>query len=148
MVPKSPALRFNIAEVKPKINKENYKIKFAITSGSMVLSNVMVETEQLTLIAQVDVEVLGLKPETRDRNGNISDPGNLADLAEKTQKIFVEKPWFQPLLDDVLQHKKSAVFITAAGLIIIFVATAAGFEFGIRHGRDLRDLQDILRKKQ
>lgn len=114
----------------------------------------MSETEQSTrefgstLIAQVGVEVMGLKPETYDRNGNISHPDNLADLAKETQEIFAKKPWFQPLLEDVLQHKKSAVFITAAGLITIFVATAAGFEFGIRHGRDLRDLQEILRKKQ
>lgn len=99
-------------------------------------------------VGQLDVSITGLRAEIRDTNGKIIEPGNLLDLAEEARAIFDEIPWYRSLLSAVRQHKKSAVFVAAAGGIIIFVATAAGFEFGVRHGQDLRHLPRILRGKK
>lgn len=100
------------------------------------------------LIAQRDVEIPGLRPEIRDSNGQIIEATNLGDLANEAKKIFDEKPWYRSLLTEVRQHKKSAIFITTLGGISIFVAAAAGFEFGVRHSQDLRHLPKILRRKK
>lgn len=102
--------------------------------------------EKDVLIAQIDVSIPGLRPDIRDSNGIIIKSNNLTDLASEARIIFADKPWYRPLLNDVRRHKKSAIFLAALGGITIFVATAAGFEFGIRHGQDLRHLPKILRK--
>jgi|SRR3989344_7552436 len=101
-----------------------------------------------SFLTQVDVRIPGLIPGVHKSEGGIIQPSNLADLAHQARAIFAEKPWYQLLLRDVRQHKKSAVFIVALGTVTIFVATAAGFEFGVRHGQDLRHLPKILRRKQ
>lgn len=101
------------------------------------------------LIAQIRVDVPGVRPEIRDVNGQVVCPTNLEGLAKVARETFQQKPWFGPLLRDVRQGKKSAIFVTVLGGITIFAATAAGFEFGIRHGQDLKHLPKILgRKKQ
>lgn len=100
------------------------------------------------LLAQRDVGITGLRPDTRDSNGKIIEPNNLTDLAEEARAIFAEIPWYRSLLREVRQNKKSAIFIAALGGITIFVAGTAGFEFGVRHGQDLRHLPRILRKKK
>lgn len=100
------------------------------------------------VIGRVDVDVPGLKPDLRDGNGKVRKPSNLLDLSEEANKIFSEKPWYRALLTDVRKHRKSAIFITSLGSIAIFVAGAAGFEFGVRHGRDLNVLPKILKRKK
>lgn len=99
-------------------------------------------------LAQAGVDIPGLRPEIRGSDGRITRPSNLTDLAEQAKEVFITKPWYRLLLRDVRQGKKSAVFITVLGGITIFAATAAGFEFGIRHGQDLRNLPRILKRKK
>lgn len=101
-------------------------------------------------IAQTDVLVPGLKPDVRaDVNGPIVKASNLEGLTDKVRDTLDEKPWYKHLLTDVLEGKKSAVFIVSSiGVLTIFAATAAGVEFGIRHGRDLRELQNLLHPKK
>lgn len=98
-------------------------------------------------VGQLDVSLPGLIQEIRNTNDQVIEPSNLGDLAEEAKAIFAQKSWYRSLLRDVRQHKKSAIFVVAMGGIIIFVATAAGFEFGVRHGQDLRHLPKILRRK-
>jgi len=45
-----------------------------------------------------------------------------------------------------MNNEKSAIYLVGAGAITIFVA-AAGFEFGVRDGRDIRGLFKHLRPK-
>lgn len=99
-------------------------------------------------VGQLEVSIPGLRPEIRNLDGRVISPNNLGDLAEGARAIFDEKPWYRPLLKEIRQHKKSAIFVAVLGGITIFVATAAGFEFGIRHGQDLRHLPKILRGKK
>lgn len=101
------------------------------------------------LIAEIGVEVPGLKPDVRSSTDDkIIRPSNLDTLAEKVDEILSNKPWYRLLLDDVSQSKKSAIFTIALGTLTIFVATAAGFEFGIRHGQDLKHLPKILSRQK
>lgn len=94
------------------------------------------------------VDIPGLRPAVYDSEGKVIEPDNLGDLTEEARAIFDEKPWYRTLLAEVRQHQKSAIFVTVLGGITIFVATAAGFEFGLRHGQDLRHLPRILRRKK
>ena len=98
-------------------------------------------------VVQVDVSIPGLRPEIHGSDGKISRLSNLSNLAKQAREIFSEKPWYRPLLSDVRQGKKSAIFVTALGGITIFVAAAAGFEFGVRHGKDLKHLPRILKRR-
>ena len=109
-----------------------------------------IEDRAEILIAQLEVEVPGLKHEVRDSKDDttIIRPSNLEELGGKVMSILEKKPWYKPLLEDLHQGKKSAIFTVAFGGLTIFVATAAGFEFGFRHGRDLRHLSEIIGRKK
>ena len=111
-------------------------------------AEIKIHNNGFVAIGRVDVDVPGLKPDQRDSNGRVKIPNNLFDLSREASKIFSEKPWYRDLLTDVRKHRKSAVFITSLGSIAIFVAGAAGFEFGVRHGRDLNVLPKILKRKK
>lgn len=99
-------------------------------------------------ITQVDVRIPGLMPAVHNSEGRIIQPSNLEDLAQQARAIFAERPWYRSLLSDVRQHRKSAVFVATLGGITIFAAAVAGFEFGVRHGQDLRYLSKILKRKR
>lgn len=99
-------------------------------------------------IAQIDIKIPKLIPEIPHSNGSVLRESNLKDLADEAGEIFNEKPWFRPLSEEIEQHKKSATFVIVLGGISIFVAASAGFEFGIRHGKDIKDLIDMARKRK
>jgi hypothetical protein len=48
----------------------------------------------------------------------------------------------------VRKGRKSAIFTIGVGSIIIFSAAAAGFEFGVRYGRDIKELGRIIRSSR
>ncbi len=93
-------------------------------------------------VIRQEIEVPGLKA------GNHRSVSNYTELPEEKRRIFSEKPWYRILLSDVRKHKKSAIFVTTFGGVIIFVAGVAGFEFGVRDGRDLRILPKLLKRKK
>lgn len=101
-----------------------------------------VETEQTgetNLPVEIRVEIPGLMPPAEDR------PGNLEQKLPAIQEELERREGLDTLFADVRAHKKSAIFWTVAGGLVIFVATAAGFEFGIRHGQDLKVLLEKLK---
>lgn len=105
--------------------------------------------EPEVLIGQLNLEVPGLKPEIRTDDGKVICQSNLDELMDKTDEALNKKPWYKPLLRDVLEDKKSAVFIVSSiGVLTIFAATVAGFEFGIRHGKDLKHLSEMLDRRK
>lgn len=98
-------------------------------------------------VGRLEVNIPRLKPDSVSAEGKIIRPGNLFKMTAETNEELAKKPWYKTLLSDVRKHRKSAVFITSLGSIAIFVAGAAGFEFGVRHGRDLKILPKILKRK-
>lgn len=98
-------------------------------------------------IVRLEVSIPRLKPDSVDADGKITKPGNLFQMTAEASEELSKKPWYKSLLTDVRKYRKSAVFITSLGSIAIFVAGAAGFEFGVRHGRDLKILPKILKRK-
>ncbi len=48
------------------------------------------------------------------------------------------------LMTDVVEGKKSAVYIVGFGTLTILAAVGVGVEFGVRNGRDVRDLYNRI----
>jgi hypothetical protein len=107
----------------------------------------MMERERFNLPVQSKVEVPGLMPPVLTPEGKVKQPDNLAEKAEEIKRIADEKPWLKTLISDVRKGRKSAIFTIGVGSIIIFSA-AAGFEFGVRHGRDIKELGRIIRSSR
>jgi hypothetical protein len=107
----------------------------------------MMEKEKFNLPVQSKVEVPGLMPPVLTPEGKVKQPDNLAEKAEEIKRIADEKPWLKSLISDVRQGKKSAIFTVGVGSIIIFSAVV-GFEFGLRHGKDIRELSRIIRSSR
>ncbi len=85
------------------------------------------------------VVVPRLRPDVFDpRKGFIS--GNFDSLMPQVLEALKKRPGFEALVKDIKEHKKSAIIVTSVGGLTLLVATIAGYEFGIRHGRDIRQL--------
>lgn len=104
------------------------------------------EKQGILTVGQVHIEVPGLKPDTLDNKGRVIKPGNLSERVDVIHKTFFEKPWLRGLMSSVRNEEKSAVFYITAGGIVIFVAGVAGFEFGVRHAKDLGILPKLLKR--
>ena len=80
-------------------------------------------------------------PDNTVREGNFNDKRTL--ILEELNK----RPWFRALAEDVQANRKSAILVTFVGGVMIIAVAAAGYEFGIRHGRDIRQLFPQRKKK-
>lgn len=100
------------------------------------------------LLAQTSLSVPGLMPPTYDIGGKIKTGDNLQEKLSEIDTLIAgeDHSWYQRLVNDVMSSRKSAIFKIAVGSIIVFAATGAGFEFGIRHGRDIRELHGLVEK--
>lgn len=98
-------------------------------------------------LAQTTVDIPGFKPDIRGFDGKINIKGNLGELSGEIQGILFQRSFYRKLLQSVRQDRRSAIFYGVIGGISIVAATAVGFEFGIRHGQDLRILPKLLKRK-
>ena len=106
------------------------------------------QTIEAFAIAEARIPVTGLQPPVHDtKRGEVIKEGNLTNRLPELNDAIDKRPWFRQLLKDVRAGKKSAVVTTALGGIVITAAIGAGFEFGIRHGQDLREFSKLLRKR-
>lgn len=98
---------------------------------------------------QVNIDVPGVRPTLRRENGQLQVTSNLEkpEVAEQLSKeVHEKKPWFVTSLKEaVLRGERSGIWIPVVGGVSVFVA-AAGFEFGIRHGKDIKELYALLSK--
>lgn len=112
----------------------------------------------LPVEAVIDVE--GLMPATMEKvlkltwRGNQPEfqveeereiPDNLDDRLPRVAEEIEKRPWILQLIQDVHDGKKSAIFKVSLGALVVFAALGSGFEFGIRGGRDIRELHSRLR---
>lgn len=105
------------------------------------------------------IRVIGLRPPVLDSNGQVGIDGrtnkpcegNLEEKLPEIEKIIKRAHhWLPRLVGEVTAHKKSAIVFAAVGGLTILSAVGAGYEFGIKHGEDIRDfysrIQRIKRK--
>ncbi|MBI4039060.1 hypothetical protein HY384_03830 [Candidatus Daviesbacteria bacterium] len=99
------------------------------------------------------IPVSGLRPPVLNGNGEIAVDGrtnqflegNLEDKMPEIAEIIAKRyHWVSRLAEEVRQHKKSAIVVAALGGLTILSAVGAGFEFGVRHGEDIRTFYDRL----
>jgi hypothetical protein len=88
------------------------------------------------------VTVGGIYPELGEEGQKGYRPSNVFDekVFPRVAEALKNREWFGKLAQDVLDNKKSAVFVVMVSGIVIFAAAGAGYEFGIRKGKDIRHL--------
>ena len=98
------------------------------------------------LPVQTVIEVAGLTPGVYDKDNNCVKPSNLTDKLPQLEREIAGKPWFSRLLDEVHLGEKKGIYAITPGRLIITVAAAfLGVEFGIRGGRDLKELRETVK---
>src|SRR4051812_41187611 len=116
-------------------------------------------SEREVQIAQTEINIPGLKPDKvyppifNNKSGKIMREGYTqeANLSEKSQEIRDEikkRPWLRNLWRDIRAGKKSAIVTVVLGGLVITTAAGAEFEFGIRHGRDIKEIRNLLKRKE
>lgn len=91
-------------------------------------------------VASEEIIIPGLHPDAGNPDSKTFHPSNLDDLMPDVAQALGKREWFGKLAQDVLDNKKSAVFVTLVGGIVIFAAAGVGYEFGLRKGKDIRHL--------
>ncbi len=108
-------------------------------------------------VGQVDLAVQGLHAESAvGRDGSIEIKSNLTDPdIQKSIGGILQQPRYQGLVDGIRSGEKMAFAVfkkhMTLSLIVISVGTtavAAAYEFGIRHGRDVREIIDFFKPKE
>lgn len=98
-----------------------------------------------SLPVQTEIEVPGLLPGVFDKDNNCVKPSNLEAKLPELERAIAKKTWISELLAEVRSGEKKGVFaITPGRLTITVAATALGVEFGIRGGRDLKELWNSI----
>ncbi|OGH10670.1 MAG: hypothetical protein A2857_01970 [Candidatus Levybacteria bacterium RIFCSPHIGHO2_01_FULL_36_15] len=94
--------------------------------------------------------ITGLRPVLYDEKrkkvispGNLETPDTINTIKDELGK---HKEWFSKLMKDIKHDKKTGIFVAGTGSLVVFIAAGAGFEFGIRGGRDLKELPGLLKK--
>jgi len=106
------------------------------------------EDRREPLIAQMQVDVPGLMPETKTTAGiqtNSTLERSLPTIAGQllSREGSTEKTPFEKVIDDVRSGKKNAVW-AVAGVGAITITVAVAYELGVRHGKDIRELYEKL----
>ena len=71
-------------------------------------------------------------------------PDNLEDMMPSVVAELENRPWFLKFMEDVGRGEKKGVFVVALGALVI-TSGIAGFEFGVRGGRDVQELWQKVR---
>lgn len=113
---------------------------------------------EMPILAQTEIPVPGLMPATVDSNGEEKAPSNFEDIKEtiagiltatehtETGEVKEKFGWIRQLANEVREHKKTAIFTIGLGAITVLAASAAGIEFGVRHGKDITRLDEIMQQ--
>ncbi len=96
---------------------------------------------------QTELKVAGLTPGVYDQDNNCIRPDNLHARLPQLEQEIANKPWFLRLLEDVHQgvYTGNETIHHSRIIITVALATALGVEFGIRGGRDLKDLRKSVK---
>lgn len=110
-------------------------------------------------LAHRDIPIAGLMPESvraivrgvrREAGRLIVDkvqeykPDNLLEKLSEVDAVTQQNPWLERLFQDASQGKKSAIFTIGVGTLSIIAAATAGVEFGVRGGKDIKELYNHL----
>lgn len=129
----------------------------ALSESIFQADNAFPTSESLTF-AQTQIQIPGLMPAAIDHDGEERVPSNfdhirdtigevlLATERMKTGEIREKFGWIHQLADEVREHKKTAIFTISLGAITILAASVAGAEFGVRHGKDIGYLDEIMQQ--
>ncbi|MBI2074646.1 MAG: hypothetical protein HYT83_02275 [Candidatus Levybacteria bacterium] len=124
------------------------------------MANERIRGEIMSLV-QTIIPIAGLRPEYTRRRLDLVRGGaqpefvireethvgdNLGEKLVEVEQVVAEKPWLRKLLEDVVNGERSAVFIVTLGALVITTAVGAGYEFGVRGGRDLKELHYRLKE--
>src|SRR4051794_36974802 len=104
--------------------------------------------QRINLIAQSVIPIPGLRPEVHDSHDTLIRESNLDEKASELQAAVEARPWFNALLRDVQNNKKTSIVTIALGALVVTSAGGAGIELGIRHGRDLREIGALLESRK
>lgn len=111
--------------------------------------------ESLVLPVQSIIDVPGLRPPVLDRNGKIAVDtktgqalsGNIdSKLSAIEKSVREEHGWFPHLVQAVRNNRRSAIVVVATGSLMILSAVGTGYEFGVRHGEDIRKFYTRLQR--
>lgn len=111
--------------------------------------------EAVVVPVQSVIDISGLIPPTLDSNGQIAIDkrtgqtlvGNLdKKLPEIEEVVKKSHSWLYRLAGEVRDHKKSAIVFAVTGGIMVLSAIGARYEFGVRHGEDLKTFIDRFSK--
>lgn len=105
-------------------------------------------------VGQVDFAVSGLRAEDAiGRNGEVEISSNLADplIQERIEGVLSQER-YRRLVEGIKsgemlafasfrQHMRISLVVISASAL----AAAAAYEFGVRHGRDVREIIDFLK---
>jgi len=97
-------------------------------------------------VVSENIPMGGIKPDMVLRDDTIVE-GNFHEKKDLILQELNKHPWFMTLAEDVRTNRKSAILVTFVGGVAIIAAAAAGYEFGIRHGRDIKQLFESKKKK-
>lgn len=107
-------------------------------------------SEGVVPVGSITVDVPGLSEEHFDHEGNIVHQAmrkKFEEVLHRTGKDgdrqLADWHW---LKDKIHNDERSAVFVVKASAVVIFVA-GAGFEFGVRHAKDFRNVLKLVRKE-
>ena len=96
------------------------------------------------MISQFSVPVEDLLPEVRNSKA-VERPDNLREVLPNLEREIEARPWLRQFLEDVRRGDRKAIFQLAVGSIII---TAATYELGVAHGRDVKEIVALLQKRR
>ena len=100
----------------------------------------------MTDIVETWIDVPGLRPEVvHTATGAIRQDDNLQERLPEVQAALDARPWLKDLWRDIRQGRRSATVVVCLGGLLVVTAVGAEFEFGMRRGRDVRDLVKLLK---
>lgn len=108
-------------------------------------------------VGQVDLQVTGLRAEdAMGRDGRVEIKSNLAEInIQKRIQDILEQPRYKGLVDGIISGEKMAFAMfkkhMTLSIVVVSVGTtvaAVAYEFGIRHGEDVREVINFLKPKQ
>lgn len=105
------------------------------------------EIDRPSVPGQISLGVSKARPAVRGKEERLIEDDNIDTLGKDIiSAIRSEKKvrLFGRIRRALESGDIQGIYTVTAGMLTIFVA-AAGFEFGIRHGKDIRHLEDILR---
>ena len=95
-------------------------------------------------IVQSVIPIPGLRPELHSLRDTVIRESNLEEKLDEVDEATRVRPWLSRLVRDVQAGRKTAVVTTSLGALVVTAAIGAGLELGVRHGKDLRELNRLV----